>query len=144
MQAVIYHLPASQRRLNTYRRGQADDATVRKVITYYQSGWPHKHQISESFRPYWAVQGEFSLYDNLLLYGSRIVVPPKSHNETLAKIHRGHQGIQRYLLCMKSSIWWPGVSHEVETYVQCCSHCQKMHEPPREPLISSTLPLGIE
>ena len=102
MQAVTRHLLASQTCLNTYRQGQADDATV---ITYYQSGWPHKHQISKSLRPYWAVRGELSLYDSLLLYGSRIVVPPKLCNETLAKIHQGHQGVQRCLLCIKSSVW---------------------------------------
>ena len=52
IQAVTHHLPASETRLNTYRQGQADDAIVSKVITYYQSGWPHKHQISDELRPY--------------------------------------------------------------------------------------------
>ena len=123
IQAVTSHLPASETRLNTYRQGQADDATVSKVITYCQSGWPHKNQISEDLRPYWAIRGELSLYDNLLLYGSRIVIPPKLCNETLAKIHQGHQGIQRCLLRIKSSVWWPGVSQAVETFVKHWSHC---------------------
>ena len=140
IQAVSSHLPASETHLNTYRQGQADDATVSKIITYCQSGWPQKNQISEDLRPYWAIRGELSLYDNLLLYGSRIVIPPMLHNETLAKIHQGHQGIQRCLLRIKSSVWWPGVSQTVETFVKHCSHCQKMYVPPKEPLISSTLP----
>ena len=135
---VLY--TSSETRLNTYRQGQADDAIVSKVITYCQSGWPHKHQISDELRPYWAIRGKLSLYDHLLLYGNRIVVPPKLRSETLAKIHQGHQGIQRCHLRIMSSIWWPGVSQAVETYVKHCSHCQKRYVPPREPLISSTLP----
>ena len=113
IQAVTHHLPASETRLNTYRQGQADDAIVSKVITYCQSGWPHKHQISDKLRPYWAIRGKLSLYDHLLLYGNCIVVPPKLRSETLAKIHQGHQGIQRCHLRIISSVWWPGVSQAV-------------------------------
>ena len=140
IQAVTHHLPASETRLNTYRQGQADNAIVSKVITYCRSGWPHKHQISDELRPYWAIRGELSLYNNLLLYGNRIVVPPKLRSETLAKIHQGHQGVQRCHLRIMSSVWWPGVSRAVETYVKHCSHCQKRYVAPRKPLISSTLP----
>ena len=95
IQTVTHYLPASEGRLNLYRQGQANDPIVSKVIAYCQSGWPHRLQISEDLRPYWALRGELSLYDNLLLYGNRIVVPPKLRKETLAKIHYGHQGIQR-------------------------------------------------
>ena len=73
------------------------------------------------------------MYDNLLLYGSHIVVPSKLRKETLAKI-------QRCQARVKTSVWWPGVSQAVEVYVKNCSHCQKRYVPPKEPLISSTLP----
>ena len=39
-----------------------------------------------------------------------------------------------------SSVWWPGVSKAVESYVKSCPHCQKTYIPPREPLI--ILPLS--
>ena len=55
-------------------------------------------------------------------------------------IHHGHQGIQRCQARVKTSVWWPGVSQAVEVYVKNCSHCQKRYVPPKEPLISSTLP----
>ena len=53
--------------------------------------------------------------------------------ETLAKIHHGHQGIQRCQARVMTSVWWPGVSQAVETYVKHCSHCQKKYVPPKEP-----------
>ena len=65
IQAVTHHLPASEPRLNTYRQGQANDSIVSKVITYCQSGWPHRLQIPENLRPYWAVRG---LYEDNLAY----------------------------------------------------------------------------
>ena len=137
---MTHHLPASEGRLNLYRQGQANDPIISKVITYCQSGWPHRLQIPEDLRPYWTLRGELSLYDNLLLYGNRIVVPSKLRKETLAKIHHGHQGIQRCQARVTTSVWWPGVSQVVEAYVKNCSHCQKRYVPPKEPLISSTLP----
>lgn len=46
--------------------------------------------LTQNLLPYWQVHGELSLYEDLLLYGSRIVVPIKLQNETLYKIHQGH------------------------------------------------------
>ena len=60
--------------------------------------------------------------------------------ETLNRIHHGHQGIQRCKLRVASSVWWPGVSSAVEQFVQSCPVCQKLTIPPKEPLISPTLP----
>jgi len=39
-----------------------------------------------------------------------------------------------------SSVWWPGVSKAVETYVKNCPQCQKTFTPPREPLMVVPLP----
>ena len=60
--------------------------------------------------------------------------------QTLYKIHHGHQGINRCLLRSMSSVWWPGVSKAIETYVKNCPHCQKTFTPPREPLMVVPLP----
>ena len=61
-------------------------------------------------------------------------------HETLQKIHQGHQGIQRCCLRIKTSVWWPGVSKDIEALVQSCTECQKSATLPREPLIQSPLP----
>ena len=66
IQVVIHHLPANETRLNTYHQGQADDA-ISKVMTYCRSRWPHKHQISDELRPYWAMWGELS-YTTICYY----------------------------------------------------------------------------
>ena len=110
------------------------------MITHCWSGWPHRLQISEDLKPYWAVRGELSLQDNLPLYGCHIVISLKLCKETLAKIHHSHQGIQRCHCHVMTSVWWTGISQAVETYVKHCAHCQKRYVSPKEPLISSTLP----
>ena len=60
--------------------------------------------------------------------------------ETLHKIHASHQGIVRCQLRATSSVWWPGISKDVESYVKKCPECVKMTANPREPLLTSPLP----
>ena len=121
-------------------QGQAEDPTIKLVIPYCQSGWPRYSTLQENLKPFWPFCGELSLYNGLLLYGSRLVVPTRLCAETLYKIHHGHQGINRCLLRSMSSVWWPGVSKAVETYVKNCPHCQKTFTTPREPLMVVLLP----
>ena len=77
---------------------------------------------------------------NLLLYRRRIVVPRSLQQETLKKIHAGHQGIQRFRLRAQSSVWWPGLSSQINEMVKNCQKCSKEFTEKREPLISSKLP----
>ena len=86
------------------------------------------------------MRGDLTLHDNLLLYGSRIVVPKSLQAATLQKIHNGHQGIQRCRQRTTSSVWWHGVSKHIEQLVKSCPICAKASTPHKEPLMYSPLP----
>ena len=60
--------------------------------------------------------------------------------QTLAKIHNGHQGIQRCRLRVASSVWWPVVANAIEQFVQSCPTCQRLTVPHREPLLTTPSP----
>ena len=80
-----------------------------------------------------------TLHDNLLLYGSRIVVPKALRAETLQKLHSGHQGVQRCRSRANDSVWWPGLASQIVETVQACicaGHSTLHHEP----MIASKLP----
>jgi hypothetical protein len=36
------------------------------LISYCRDGWPEKSKLDEKLRPYWTMQGEFTVHDNLL------------------------------------------------------------------------------
>ena len=42
------------------------------------------------------MRSKLSIVEDLLLFGTRIVVPKNLQAETISKIHCGHQGIHRY------------------------------------------------
>ena len=75
-------IPATTHQLQTYRQAQMEDAECAKVREYCQTYWPAKHSIESSLKPYWKVRGSLTLCDDLLLYNSRIVVPPSLRRET--------------------------------------------------------------
>ena len=110
------------------------------MIKYCRTSWPGKGKLNEATTPYWEAQGNLTLDGDLLLYGSRIVVLASMQHETLAKHHEGHLGIERCRLRARVSVWWPGISRQIEKMVQNITHCLKERSPRKEPLIPTTLP----
>ena len=51
--------------------------------------------MNEAIAPYWEAEGMLTLKDDLLLYGSRIVVQASLQKETVMKLHEGHLVIER-------------------------------------------------
>jgi len=96
-------------------------------------------EIDPSVRAYWDIQGELTVGDGLLMRGQRIVVPKALQNETLKKLHDGHQGMVRCRLRAKSAVWWPGLSKQLTEFVQRCPECARESKPNKEPLIPTPL-----
>ena len=141
METCVAQLPASTGRLEEFQKAQAEDRVCASTISYCQKGWLEKSKLEADLRPYWKARGELTLgKNNLLLHGKRIVVPKSLQRQTLEKIHTGHQGVQRCRLRAMTSVWWPGISHEVENMVKQCPTCTRDLVPRKEPMIPAELP----
>ena len=137
----ILNLPITEGRLEEYRKAQDADGLCSSAKKHCKKGWPEKKDLGNRLIPFWKTRGNLSLDSSgLLLYGSRIVVPDSLRRETLRKIHDGHQGIQRCRLRAKISVWWPGISSEIESMIQQCHTCAQHLTPRKEPMIASELP----
>ena len=88
----------------------------------------------------WSSNGELSVVQKFLLKASRIVIPSSMRLEILDKIPEGHQGITKRRERAKSSIWWPGISREIQDLVQQCRVCALQRDNKPEPLIKTPLP----
>ena len=89
-------------------------------------------------KPYWTVRGNFTLHNQLLLYGGRIVVLNQLQTETLQKWSPRDSAMspQNSFFC-----WWSGISEDVEAFVQKCPECIQLALNPREPLLIMITPL---
>ena len=140
VQAVISHLPVSTGRLDDFRKAQNDDSTCCQLTKFCKEGWPSRHDLSGELCRYFTVKDHLSIADNLLLYGNRIIIPHSMRDEILRKVHAGHQEIQRCRLRLATSVWWPGISKEIEQFIKSCPVCMKNETSHTEPLLQPALP----
>ena len=138
--SVITGLPASSTRLQQIIEAQEEDPVCRQIKIYCSEGWPDKHSVNDAMKPYWSTRGELTVVQNILLKGTRIVIPSSMRLEILDKIHEGHQGIAKCRERAKGSVWWPGLSREIQDLVQQCRTCALHRDNKPEPLIATPLP----
>jgi len=140
LDSVVQSLPATTHQLETYRRAQTEDSVCSKIAEYCQSSWPERRAVDASIIPYWKARSSISLQQGLLLYNQRIIVPSALQEETLHRIHEGHQGIERCRMRTKSSVWWPGIASQITSLIENCPTCAKEAKLRREPLLTTKLP----
>ena len=68
------------------------------------------------------------------------MIPKSLQQEMLRQIHSGHQGVHKCKERARCSIWWPGITAEIEEYIKNCRICCRFQRPIVEPLCPSHLP----
>ena len=81
-----------------------------------------------------------SVCNGILLKSDRIVVPASLRIEILEKIHVGHLGIEKCRQRARQSVWWPGLSAQIESMVKNCRICAREKPDQAEPLAPTPLP----
>ena len=137
---IVSSLPATDVMIQDIKSSQASDATCQKIHEYLQAEWPHKSQLPNDVKPFMSVSTELSQQDGLLMRGRRIVIPTSLRADTLQRIHSGHQGITKCHARASQSVWWPGMSKEIENLVRNCTTCCKTQVQFTEPLIMTNFP----
>ena len=117
---------------------QSNAPMCQQILKYGQEGWPNKSRRDPELKPYWEARGDLTEGDGLLMHGQRIVVPKLLQQETLQKLHGGHQGILRCRLKANISVWWPSLSKQLKSYT--LRNAQSVPEMPKSPKSTSFLP----
>ena len=138
--SIINSLPVSDVKLREIVELQDEDIVCKELKRYCLEGWPIKDRLNSMTRPYWSERAELTVVQNLLMKGSRIVIPSAMRLDVLDKIHEGHQGITKCRARAKTAVWWPGLSREIQDMVSNCRVCLKYQECKTEPLIPTPLP----
>ena len=135
-------LPCSENRLAQIRDATREDVLVSDAMWYTVHGWPrYSDDVPVEYRQFYSVHDYLSVADGLLLYNSQIVIPKALQHDILEKIHAGHLGINKCRERASDSVWWFGMSKDIQNRVNACNHCQTQRPTQRkQPLITSDLP----
>ena len=78
---------------------------------------------------------------NLILRGTRIVIPKSLQEHVVNLAHEGHQGLEKTKSLLREKVWFPNIDKLVESKVKSCTACLiTTPECKREPLQMSPLP----
>jgi transposase InsO family protein len=61
-------------------------------------------------------------------------------NDVLVKLHEGHQGVVKCRERAQQSVWWPGLSQQLNEVVLNCRACCQERQNHREPLTPTPYP----
>jgi hypothetical protein len=111
-----------------------------KLMEFTNDGWPQKQDLPSLFMPYYQFRDYFSIHNGLLLKSGRIIIPAFENIEILELIHAGHLGIEKCRQRAIRSVWWPGLSAQVEQMVKNCRICAREQNDQAEPLQPTPLP----
>ena len=109
------------------------DSTLGRVLTYVRSGWPSV--VEPEFKAFKQRQNELSTDGDCLMWGGRVVVPPKMRHRVLQELHAGHLGAGKMKQLARRYVWWPGLDAELESLARDCGSCvEKRAAPPKASL----------
>ena len=120
MRYTFQSLPAMESRLEEIRCQQCQDDTCQLLIQYCQQGCPDKSQLTPTIRPYFSVANELSIEEGQLLRGACVVIPLSMREDILGQLHSGHQGIVKCRTRACQSVWWPGLSAQLQEFIKKC------------------------
>ena len=103
-------------------------------------GWPDKRTVPDAVKPYWRERGEMTVVQGLIMKGTIILIPSHMRLDVLDKIHQGHLGISKCRERAKQSVWWPGLSNQIQYMVQSCRTCANHQVNRPEPLSPTLFP----
>ena len=95
------------------------------LLQLIQSDW-NMTARSGNVSPYNKYIEHLTTIDSIILYKSRVVVPITLRPLVLQSLHAGHQGVSSMMARAETSVFWPGLCEDVQTFRARCSSCNTM------------------
>ena len=97
-----------------------------QLAKYVHQGWPREQKdCPEILQQYWTYKKCISMENGLLFKDDRLIVPEVERNYILDLLHYGHYGIKHTQDRARESVFWPGITKDIENKVKDCMICQQ-------------------
>lgn len=98
---------------------------------------------NNKLKAYERFKDEFCVSDNLILRGTKLIIPKSLRYRILQLAHEGHPGESIMKRRLRERVWWSGIDDEAKKFVQQCEGCRLVSLPSRpEEMQRKKLPLG--
>lgn len=139
---VLTALDIPTDKIKTYQSETNKDETLKLLKTYILEGWPNnKTEVHDFVKPYYNHKHELFIINNLIFKNNRLVIPQQMRREFLKRIHYNHLGMDKCKNRARESIFWPGLSNDIENTVSNCETCLKYTRANiRQPMLVRDIP----
>lgn len=121
---IVTSLPVSADRTEQIRKETNADETMKELKETIQKGWPKsKRNCPRRIQDYWNHRAELTVVDDIVLKGSKFVIPSSLHKEMLQKIHEGHLGEVKCKRRAREVMYWPRINHDIHQTTASCELC---------------------
>ena len=120
--SFVARMPATLEKIAELKEETAKDESLQALQKQIIHGWPdHKQAVHPSIAPYWNVRHELSEAEGLLFNEQRVIIPRASRKNILMLIHESHLGVEKCKSRARATIYWPGMSNDIQETVSKCS-----------------------
>ena len=85
-----------------------------------------KHQLPPPIREYHQFRKHLYSSDGVVIYKDRIVIPSSLRPTCLSALHAAHQGTSAMTAKAEASIFWPGITNDIQATRANCPHYNRM------------------
>jgi len=100
-----------------FKRSEFYTRIINRIL---KGNWQNLTNMEKVFRRY---SKNLRITNGLIFYNNRLYISEAYRTSLLKSIHDTHMGIEQTLKKAKMCMWWPGLSKDVETYVNSCYTC---------------------
>lgn len=111
---IVTSLPVTADRTEQIRRETNADETMKELKSTVQEGWPeNKKDCPVQIQDYWNCRAELTVVDDIVLKGSKYVIPSSLRKQMLQKIHEGHLGEVKCKRRAREVMYWPRINLDI-------------------------------
>ena len=127
--SFVARMPATPEKIAELKEETSKDESLQKLRIQIIHGWPdHKQAVYQSNAPDWNVRHELS-------------VPRTLRRYILMLIHESHLGVEKCKARARATVYWPGLSNDIQETVSRCSTCSTYrNRNQKEPMIAHEVP----
>ena len=142
--SMVQELPMSEEKQSEMQQATAADEELQMLKDRTVQGWPQNRSLlPQCLYPYWTVKEEVYEAEGLMFLADKLIVPRTQRLEMLIKLHEGHLGEDKCKIRARESLYWPGITEDIEQFVSRCAICAEFRRNnEREPLHPHEVPAG--
>ena len=106
MNLITSSVPVSSSEIEMIHGETARDPTLNLLRHYIHVGWPvDRRMLLQEIHTFWNYREDLSMENGLVTKGARLMIPSTLRSKVLEQIHKGHLGIEKFMLKASILAW---------------------------------------